>query len=119
VAKKPPIQLLLRDLKKRFPLPGHSIKFHLKEKIGAADNEGTCYGPYKNKNRGAPYFYMIVKKGMSYSAQAGILLHEYAHALDIIRNGKYPPSERAHHRKSWGQCYSEVYRAFLRIQEEL
>jgi plasmid replication initiation protein len=100
----------LKEFRKKVPLKRHFVKFALKD----INDEGLCYGPYKQKKTGRKYIYLIVKKRMSVSLQVDVLMHEYAHAL-LMDRGKDYQDEQKDHGPEWGKCYSEVYRVFLKL----
>lgn len=54
-----------------------------------------------------------ITKGLDVSTAIDTLLHEWAHVLDIEKNG---PS-REEHRNSWGIAYARVWRAYLNVVE--
>lgn len=112
-SNKKAIKKYLKEFKSRLPLKDHFVKFAFKD----IKDAGLCYGPYIQKKTNKKFVYIVISKNLSYNEQLDTLIHEYAHALAIDK-GLTANDDLQHHGPMWGNCYSKVYRTWLKISKE-
>ena len=112
--KRQRFEIYRHEIPKLLPLKKHDLK----TAFIRASSDGIIYGGYLNKKTGRKYFYIVIDTKHSFSVQIDYFMHEYAHALNFDRGGKYYNDEIKDHGKGWGICYSEVYQAMLKVKKE-
>lgn len=63
-------------------------------------------------------YLIVLHKSASYYVKIDTLIHEYAHAITMYE-GKYKDRDiNTQHNAYWGQCFSKVYRTYLKFANE-
>jgi hypothetical protein len=97
---------IVRKLKKNCPL---QTKIRIKYTSLVDQNVCGLCSAYLDKNNNLIRFLLQIERDLDGQALLDTLLHEWAHALDIERNGL----GREPHRNSWGIAYAQVWRAYM------
>lgn len=96
-------RLLAKYLCEAIPLQKNKVLWRFTSKL---NDYGSCFGPRDGK--------ITISINIKSKDTTDVIIHEYAHALDFEKNGY----NKEHHSDNWGQCYAEVYRAYLKLLEE-
>jgi|TARA_R110002051_G_scaffold181247_4_gene250713 hypothetical protein len=102
----------LRVLRKKLRLSVPVLvrtKKELKCEENGEDLFGTCMAHFNSRKRVTKFTIEIVR-GLEVETAIDTLLHEWAHAMDLMENGNAEDEDA--HRDSWGAAYAKAWRAF-------
>lgn len=97
---------VLRQLRKRVPL---EVAVEVRTRVFDASEESSAHAiPFvRGREEKICYFLIEIDRKLSDVRAADYLVHEWAHCMDMLRNGL----PRKAHRQSWGVCYAICYDA--------
>lgn len=103
-----PVDPIIKKLKKHCPL---KAQLRVVYKSLEADRVCGLCSAYCDENDVIVRFVISIDCNLTGQSLLDTVLHEYAHAVDMEKNGigKVP------HRASWGIAYAKVWRAYTKL----
>ena len=102
----------LRLLREKLPLSAPvcvRTKEDLRCEETGEDLLGQCMAQFNSRKRVVRFTIEIVR-GLEVETAIDTLLHEWAHAVDMLENGDARDEDA--HRDSWGAAYAKAWRVF-------